>query len=90
MLSHNSQTGPSVQERCLEYVSLWGWRSLKMVGGAIFILTVPGGLVLWLGREAYKRGAGSTGFGSLSQPIHWMSRKVSWTLNPLSKTTPLS
>ena len=62
-----------------------GWRSLKWLGEAIIVLTVPGGLVLWLGREVLKRGAFSTGRAFSMVGTKWINRKLTWTLYPLEK-----
>ncbi len=65
-----------------------GWSSLRWLGGAILVLTVPGGLVLWLGREVVKRGAFSTESGWVWTSRNWINRKLTWTMPSVEKIAP--
>lgn len=85
MLSPKRPTRSFLQEKDQQQGFVWEWRSFKWMGEALFILTVPGGLVLWLGREVWKRGMTPTGSGWLWIGSNWIHRRLAWVSNPDQK-----
>jgi len=86
MLFPKRQSKPSVQEPKRQGAPMWKWRSLKVVGEALIVITVPGALVVWLGREIWKRGMPLSGDGWIGVGSNWIHRRLAWASHPVQKT----